>query len=329
MNKKCEGCGAILQSVNEKNEGYIKKSVIDKASLCERCFKIKHYGQMSVISIMHDYNKMLDDIKDKNIIYLVDVLNINSDISKYIKTLKKGDIVLLTKRDVLPKSVKDAKLIKYFKDNYNSEVDVKVVSSKKKYNIDELLEAIRHKGLVYVIGLTNSGKSTLINSILESIGGKPSITVSAIPNTTTEYINIKIDDDLIIVDTPGFINSSSIYNYLNLEDVKKVIPKKEIKPKIMQTKSGFSVIVGNLLRIDNIGDNKANLAFYMTNNIDYEKVKITTKDNLKSLPKKVVLTSGEEDIVIKGLGFVKVTTSSKLVLYALDEGLIEIRPRMI
>ena len=97
----------------------------------------------------------------------------------------------------------------------------------------------------------------------------------------------------------------------------------------MQTKSGFTVIVDDLLRIDNIGKEKANLIFYMNNNMKFTKVKITTKDDLKSLPKKNITTDGKTDIVINGLGFIKITTKSNLVVYTLDEDIISTRNKMI
>ena len=55
MSKECLGCGSILQSENAKNEGFVKSSVYDKSSYCERCFKIMHYGEYSVLDKKIDY----------------------------------------------------------------------------------------------------------------------------------------------------------------------------------------------------------------------------------------------------------------------------------
>ena len=38
----------------------------------------------------------------------------------------------------------------------------------------------------------------------------PTITTSAIPNTTASYITIKLDNKITIVDTPGFIDSNAL-----------------------------------------------------------------------------------------------------------------------
>ena len=43
MTKECLGCGSVLQTEFSSKEGFIKSSVYDKSSYCERCFKIMHY----------------------------------------------------------------------------------------------------------------------------------------------------------------------------------------------------------------------------------------------------------------------------------------------
>lgn len=332
MNKKCIGCGAQLQYTYPSIEGYVRKEVYEKSKYCERCFKIKHYGKLDVIEIKKDFLSMIRDIRNTNagIIYLIDILSLSNINNEYLKLLDTSDIVLLTKKDLLPKSVKDKKIIKYFKENFKTKANVMIISSKKKYNIDLLFKELdKMPKTYYVIGQTNSGKSTFINALVSSIGRKGNITTSVLPNTTTEYIKIKINEKLSIIDTPGFIEKNTIYNYITIEKIKEIMPKKEIKPKIMQTKSGFTVIVNDILRIDNIGKEKANLIFYMNNNMKFTKVRVTTKDDLKSLPKKNINTNGKTDIVINGLGFIKVTTKSNLVIYTLDEDIISTRNKII
>ena len=45
MNNKCIGCGAVLQSADNKAFGYIPKNKFGNANYCERCFKITHYNE--------------------------------------------------------------------------------------------------------------------------------------------------------------------------------------------------------------------------------------------------------------------------------------------
>lgn len=332
MNKKCIGCGALLQYTYPSMEGYVKKEVYEKSKYCERCFKIKHYGKLDVIEIKKDFLSMIKNIRNSQcgIIYLIDLLNLSNINKEYISYLEEDDIILLTKKDILPKSVKDKKIIKYFKENFKTKSNVAVISSVKKYNIDLLFKQLdKNPKTYYVVGQTNSGKSTFINALVSSIGRSGNITTSVLPNTTTEYIKIQINNKLSIIDTPGFIEKNSIYNYITIDKIKEIIPKKEIKPKILQTKSGFTVIVSDLLRIDNVGKDKISLIFYMNNNMKFQKVKISTKDDLKSLPKKNIIVDGKTDVVINGLGFIKIPSKANIVIYTLDEDIISLRNKMI
>lgn len=332
MSKKCNGCGAILQSIFKDKEGYISENVKSK-NLCERCFKIKNYGECSIIESTKDFKQIISDINKSNasVVYLIDILNINYESLEFLKYFKNNVFILLTKRDLLPKSVNDKKVIKYFKDNFDKNAEVMCISSYKKLSIDKFLknvEALNIKTL-YIVGLSNSGKSTFINALLRSIGNKSLITTSIIPNTTIDYIKIKLNNDLVVIDTPGFLLKNSIYNYLSLKDIKRITPKKEIKVHTFQIKPGFSILVDNLLRIDYEKGKTNSFSFYMNNYLKFEKIKIITNDKLKVLPKKNIHIHEKEDIVINGLGFIKIVSEANIVVYTLDENLISTRKNMV
>ena len=166
---KCIGCGVKLQTINNDTLGYTTN--LDN-KLCERCFRIRNYNDYKfVIKDNNDYINILKDINKTNdlVVLVVDLFNISkylNDISKYIDN---NILLVLTKRDILPKSCYDEKFKEYFK-NYNLNIlDTVVVSSNKNYNLDTLYEKINNyktSNNVYVVGFTNSGKSTLINKII-------------------------------------------------------------------------------------------------------------------------------------------------------------------
>ena len=52
-------------------------------------------------------------------------------------------------------------------------------------------------------------------------------------------------------------------------------------------------------------------------------------DKLKVLPKLNLKVSGDEDIIINGLGFIKIVKEAKVVVYTLDEKMISKRKKMI
>ena len=137
MNKKCIGCGIILQNDNIEKEGYVDD--LEK-EICERCFKLKYYGEYKEVSLDNEtYKQIIDNIpKDSLVVYLTSLLNINLD---YVKNFP-NVIVVLTKKDLLPKSVKDYKLINYISKEVPNCLDIEIISSVKNYNIDNLLSKI-------------------------------------------------------------------------------------------------------------------------------------------------------------------------------------------
>ena len=89
---------------------------------------------------------------------------------------------------------------------------------KKNYGFDELMEKIslhKNSNNVFVVGYTNAGKSTMINKIIHNYTNRDShITTSILPSTTLNTLEIKINDDLNIVDTPGLIDNNNLINYI-------------------------------------------------------------------------------------------------------------------
>ena len=332
MNNRCIGCGAKFQNNDIKKVGYVKDNIVNP-TYCERCFRIKNYGRIDAISVLDEYEKIIYDIdhdKEAGVIFLIDILNITNDAVKYLKYFSNKIFIVLTKRDLLPKSVKDKKIISYFKSHYFDTDNIMCVSSYKKVNIDDFLNKLHGLNLnkFYCVGATNSGKSTFINTLLSSKGLTSSIVTSSIPNTTCDYINLNIDD-MNIIDTPGFITENSIYNFLKFEDVDKLLPKKEIKVKTVQIKSGTSIIIDNILRIDYVEGGLNSFNFYISNNLKLDKAKIDKNDRLKVLPRINLKINGNEDIMINGLGFIKIVREAKVVVYTLDEKMISKREKMI
>lgn len=332
MTKECLGCGSVLQTTAPKDEGFVKSSVLSKADYCERCFKIKHYGEYSVLDKKIDTDGIIRNINSDNlasVAILIDALNINDNIKKYIKRFKNKKYILITKKDILPKSLKEKKLIEYIKNNVCDTENIMCISSVKNYNIDNFLNKIKEDNVkrLYIVGFTNSGKSTFINHLLTSQMKNPMITTSAIPNTTASYITIKLDNKITIVDTPGFIDSNAVYNFIDYNKTIKLYPKKEIRVKTFQIRNGYSIVINDILRIDNLG--KCNsFSFYMSDKLRYEKVKLKN-EKLKILPSISIETNECTDVLVNGLGFIRITKPGEFKIYALDEKMISNRKSMI
>ena len=331
MNKVCIGCGSKLQTLDKNKEGYINPKVYEKATLCERCFKIKYYGEAYVTDNPKDKTSLIKMINDskKSVVYLVDTLTISKETLSVIDSLSNKVYLVLTKRDLLPKSVKNSKLKEYIS-NLTLIKDVFVISALKNNGVTELYNELikNNEKSVYVIGYTSSGKSTFINKLLTLNGKSGNITTSSLPNTTLECINIKLNDKLTLIDTPGFVSENSSYNFIDVDIYKKLLPKSVIKPKVYTIKRDFMIILGDILRIENNSNEDVNLVFYFKNEIKLNKMRSIRNELLKDKDKLDVKVS-DKDIVLEGLGYIKVVGYANLTMYTLNKKMISVRNKMI
>lgn len=317
--KKCLGCGVVLQDENVLLEGYTVNLDND---LCQRCFRLKNYGEyQATTKTNEEYKEILETVgKTKDlVIYVTDLLNIEQDLFDIRKFLPNKILLVLNKRDVIPRSVKDEKIISYFKEKYDFFEDIVVVSSEKNTNMDLLLRRIKYFQVtknVYVCGHTNAGKSSLINRIIKNYSeSKQELTISPLPSTTLNLVNIEINDYLTIIDTPGLIDEEAITNYVSDDSLKKILPKKEIKPKTYQLKVGQSLIIGDLVRLDYIEGERNSFTLYMSNDIKVKRITSFRHDDLKNMAKRTYQLPFNQDIVVKGLGFIKIVNRGVVDIY--------------
>lgn len=319
---KCIGCGAIL-TLDKDKEGYT--SCIDN-NLCERCFRIKNYNDYKVIlKDNNDYINILKEIdkSDDLVILVVDMLNINNKLSEISKYIHNKILLVLTKYDLMP-SNNEEKYIKFFKKYNLNIIDTVIISSEKNYNMDVLYSKIKNYHKVYVVGYTNAGKSSMINKLIYHYSNEiREITTSNLPSTTLNTIEINIDD-LTIIDTPGLLDDS-IINYVDPSLIKKITPKKKIKPITYQVKSKQSIVVEDILRID---CNNTNITCYFSNNLSIKRI---YKDNNILIDNKKYTFSVEsgKDIVILGLGFIHVSKNTIIDIYVVGNTSVFVRDALI
>ncbi len=318
--KKCLGCGVTLQDQNILQEGYTTSLEND---YCQRCFRMKNYGDYQVVTKSNEeYLEILKTVgKTKDLVlYITDLLNLEDDFKKIREILPNKMILVLNKKDVLPKSVKEKKLIKYLEDLNIQVEEIIVISCNKNYNIDYLLKRIKYYQTsknVYVVGHTNAGKSSLINQLIKNYSDKTQeLTMSPLPSTTLSMITIEINDHLTLIDTPGLVDSGSILNHVDEKMVKKISPKKEIKPKTYQLRKNQSIIIENFLRIDYIEGEKNSFTVYVSNDLKVRRLlNLVNNNDLKDFNKTTMNIKYEEDLVITGLGFIKIVNKGVIDVY--------------
>ena len=305
---KCIGCGAILQDRSPKEIGYTRNL---NNKLCERCFNIKHYNKYLKVTDK-DYRQMILDIDSKGdlILLVTDFLNLYSLSDLHLKS---PIILILSKADLIPRSIKKEKLL----DKIDFPCIKVMVSSKNNYNFDLLYSLIlkyKKSNNVYVIGYTNVGKSTLINKFLKNYGMNMSeLTVSNLPSTTLGLVENKVDEEITLIDTPGLLDNGSLVLKADESLLKKITPKKEIRPISFQIKKWTSLLIEDFLRLD-LDD--TNIVCFMSNNLDIRRVYKNKECLWKKHEIDVIKNS---DLVIKGLGFITFKKDAHIVLWFKDD----------
>lgn len=330
MNKVCSGCGAYLQIDNKEEIGYTNHM---DSSLCERCFRIRHYGEYKVVVKENDefFNILKEINKTKDLVLLVvDLFFLNENFEQIKEILQENPILLvLTKRDLLPKSLYEEKLIQYMEHFHLNQID-QIIIDYKNYHYDELLELIqkyKKSKNVYVVGYTNAGKSTMLNHLIYHYSNIDSeITTSMLPSTTLNQIKIPLLEDLTLIDTPGILEPGNILDVIDPKLIKKILPKKEVRPITYQIKTNTFFLIENIVKIE--VKNSTNLTFFFSNSLKIER-KYDKIHNLGNLESHEFEIKKPCDLVICGLGFIKVSKPCKIVLQTLPNVKVYLRDHLI
>ena len=350
---QCIGCGAQIQTESAKEIGYLPASAfskgLDKGDFyCQRCFKLRNYNELQDLEISEDVflDRLSDIAEDKAyIINLIDIFDVEgsliSGLSRFIGN--QAFTILANKKDLLPKSTNFQRvkhwLTKLIHQQGLRPEYVHLIAANNKESLDDLIQLIKEKLAfqnVYIVGVTNVGKSTLINQFIELFGGdKEVITTSNYPGTTLDMIRIPITEKTGLIDTPGIIRKSQMTHIVNREAYKQVIPTKTIKPTTFQLNPGQTLFLAGLARVDYPKGDRMAITFYVSNALYIHRTKIENADRIyqehlgglltppeakdcKDFPplvKQNIKVLPDQDITISGLGWFKVNQAVELTVW--------------
>lgn len=226
------------------------------------------------------FRKSLETLRKKSavIVYLVDIFDFHGTFLTSLQDIV-GDrnplLLAVNKIDLLPKDFKAARVERWVRTECEAlglrqVAGVHMVSSTRGTGVaDVLADAVRmargRRCDIYVVGAANVGKSSFINKVVALRSSPKSkgkakrgsksqrdsaLTTSVIPGTTLDSIRIPLGRDISLYDTPGIIVNHQLTNRLAADELRAVLPTKNVECVTYRLGEGKALYLGGLARID-------------------------------------------------------------------------------
>ena len=267
---KCQGCGAILQTVDQHKVGY---ALSFDHTYCQSCYRLLHYGEGST----HFHPEDLPKLEKNSIIFMVSsVLHLDLLFAYPVYRYQPDAhyVYLINQIDLLPKSTNLDRLIENItrqaKNHHVPFVDIILMSAKNTHDVDQLKTYIcsYHAKHIYLVGVQNSGKTTIYKLLTAQ---KAALAFKKAGLTQDTLIGSF--EDKIIYDMPGLYQQGYLHHFLPYEAYKNLIPDQEIHPKTYQLKERQALFIEGLIAFYVL--HKASVVLYLHANIHIHKTNET------------------------------------------------------
>lgn len=347
---QCIGCGVEIQTSDPKSAGYLPASALQKGIekgdfYCQRCFRLRHYNELQDLEISDDVfiekiSQIADD--DAYVIHMVDMFDVEGTLISGLPRLigQENFTLVANKVDILPKSTKLSRVKHWLGQIVNNEglypEAILLIAANKAHTLDDLIavieDKVRHQN-VYIVGVTNVGKSTLINQLIRHFGGeKEVITTSNHPGTTLDMIQIPLTEETSLIDTPGIIYRSQMAHIIDRSEYESIMPKATLKPKVYQLNAGQSIFLGGLAQIDYANGPRMSITLYVSGDLYIHRRKLegakafynlhlgelltppgeASKQDFPPLKRHHLKLNPDQDLTISGLGWLTVNEPVEL-----------------
>lgn len=350
----CAGCGAKLQHDDPQQPGYAPKEAMDRETvICRRCFRIKHYNEISEITAQEDdFLRVLNRIGTAPgfIVHIVDLFDLDGSLIGSLHRFAGGNPIVLAanKIDLFPKNVNRNRILsrvqKRVKEAGLKPLGIVLCSAKRSEGFDRLIGLLKNRPAgtdIFVVGATNVGKSTLINRLIRDFSDLDAeLTVSRYPGTTLDMVHIPLEDGRAIIDTPGIVYKSRLTEIVDKADLAAILPEKPIRPLVYQLNERQTLFFGALVRFDFVKGERQSFTCYVSGGLKVHRTKLERAsevyeehkggllsppagDRLGKLPPWTrhairIPPGGPKDVFVSGLGWIKANglTGCDLVVHA-------------
>lgn len=284
MTARCQGCGVVLQYTNPRAPGYTPKA---GSLYCQRCFRLIHYDDLQFSMRQGiDPETVMTRLESMNGIFLwtVDLFDFEAGMIPGLSRHLAGKqlVFIGTKRDLLPDTVRPEKLSAFVKERLGEQgirpAAMAFVTRQDLQGLNDLAAWIEKKAYgrkAIFFGRANSGKSTLINSLLHSTR----LTSSRYPGTTLDFQELE-HNGVTYVDSPGIEVGQSMLMDVEEKVLRDLVPSAAVRPEVYQVYEDQSFALGGLARLDVLGARRASVVFYRSDRIPVHRGSYKEADGL-------------------------------------------------
>lgn len=296
---RCYNCGAVLQSKNKNEKGFIPVELIEgykgdgQVLYCQKCFDIMKGINTGALeqNIDKATTKILDDAvaTDAYIVWVVDLFTfngtLNPEIVKKIKSLKVA--VIGTHRDLFSNLIKDSTLITFLQERFEecgiTPDSITILGNEDEVDIKALMEkydAARKAHDVYIIGSRSSGKTSLINKLLKHYENKTKwpIKTENYRGTSVKVMSIPLTNSSFIYELPGFSLATSVVGKVEKDVQKLIIPRRRIETHYRTLAKGDALVAGSLAYFELFSGKPTAIKFYCAEGVEIKKIAASKVD---------------------------------------------------
>ena len=355
MKRQCKGCGATIQSSRPDDYGYVPEHLIGEDVICQRCFRISHYGVDEIGPVVADDSIKAIEAGLKSadgVLLVVDLIDFEASLPHELLHLIKGKpcLVAANKVDLLPKQTPLAEVHQWVSERlkyFDFSAEVVLASAVTGEGFPKLADWVQKlEGDLLIAGVTNVGKSRLIARLLQMrVGGgrrgtrKP--TVSPYPGTTVECYSWKLATGFMVADSPGYVPQGRLSDLVCPKCARDFIPDRRLSSSLYPIQQGDILHVPGFAGVECIqADGEGLLIGFSGSGIGWKKSSVKHLDkwlwsyehhcSMETWEHKRITLQPNFDLVIHGLGWVSARKVSYDLCVHLPAGVgMSIRPNLI